>query len=66
MAEEYSFIKDFITCTNISTRFLLMLDLIICKHIPTISDLISLFVLRAYEKKMDDYSIIMVKAIADR
>ena len=52
--------------TYISTRFLLMVDFIICKNIPTISDLISLFVLRAYEKKMDDYSIIMVKAIADR
>ena len=64
MAEEYLFIMD--VFTYISTRFLLMVDLIICKYIPTISDLISLFFLRAYEKKMDDYSIIMVKAIADR
>ena len=44
----------------------MVVDFIICKYIPTISALISLFVLRAYEKKMDDYSIIMVKAIADR
>ena len=43
-----------------------MVDSIICKYLPTIFDLILLFVLRAYEKKMDDYSIIMVKAIADR